>query len=343
MILVVSWALTNIFHEMLEPDQLFLLFAITALAMAGGKGGRRFVTDWSPFVIFIIVYDGLRGVADNAFGVIHIQGPYFLEHKLFGWIAGHEVLPFALQYLKASHANSVIITWLNTMAGFFYTIHFVTPFILGWILWHTCNDRKAFLSFASALTILNVMALTNFFLYPAAPPWYVWRYHFTPPELASWASSAAALVSVDKLLHVPLFQSIYESLNPNAFAAIPSLHGAYPLLIAITAGCRWKNIFFRIALFFYVAATWFSACFLNHHYLIDLSIGTMYVGVALWVNKHFVVPMIINRFIKSDKNQKTFLTTPICNSKQRIVRTTLFISGGIVFITLLIARSRGMW
>lgn len=268
-------------HSFLLPDQLFFAFALLAVALLGRAGGRRFVIDWAPFVLFLIAYDGMRGIADGLLGPVHVSGPYRAELSLFGWAGGGEVLPFALQWWRLSVGDPRIADVLNAVAGFFYSVHFAAPFLFGWYLWHTCGDRRGFWTFAGAITILNILALTTFFLYPSAPPWYVWKYHFAAPACVGFGGDASVLAEVDRLLGVPLFSSVYEVFNPNAFAAIPSLHGAYPLLIAFFAFGRFRGAAARALLVAYVAATWAAACYLNHHYLIDLFIGAAYVAAAI--------------------------------------------------------------
>jgi membrane-associated phospholipid phosphatase len=48
----------------------------------------------------------------------------------------------------------------------------------------------------------------------------------------------------------------------------------------------------------YPAAVWFSAVYLNHHYVIDLIIGGLYVVAAYFIVIWLVYPRVFARFIE---------------------------------------------
>jgi membrane-associated phospholipid phosphatase len=72
--------------------------------------------------------------------------------------------------------------------------------------------------------------------------------------------------------------SIYRQLNPNAVAAIPSLHAAYPFLVLLFAlrffGPR------GIVVGLYVVAVWVAVIYLGEHYAIDVMFGALYAAAA---------------------------------------------------------------
>jgi membrane-associated phospholipid phosphatase len=73
------------------------------------------------------------------------------------------------------------------------------------------------------------------------------------------------------------------SLNANVFAAIPSLHCAFPIIL-IFFSWRYKFIkwlTFGIILMF---STWFSAVYTYHHYIIDVicGIGTAIITIGIY-------------------------------------------------------------
>lgn len=335
--------LMQLFHTYLRPDQLFLVLALASVAILGKEGGKRFITDWAPFTFFIILYDGMRGIADGTFGDINVRGPYILEKYLFGWITGGDVFPFWLQWWRNSIETAPLANILNGLAGMLYTIHFLAPFVFGWLLWHTYNDRRSFYAFAYSLTILNVMALITFLLYPTAPPWYVWKYHFAVPDISAFNyGDPSVLIKIDELIKLPLFSSIYSTLNPNAFAAIPSLHAAYPLMIAIFAFMRWKNPAVRALMVVYVTVTWLAACYLNHHYLIDLIIGAAYTVASLVIYRRFVDPYIIGPLVfrRAERHQTTG-DRQTSEGQGSGIATLTFGIGGIILIVLILAHARG--
>ncbi|MBI4237399.1 MAG: phosphatase PAP2 family protein [Deltaproteobacteria bacterium] len=287
------------FHKKLRPDQIFLILAFVALLLWGKTGGRRFIIDWAPFTFFLIAYDGMRGLADYLAPHIQIRLPFLMEQWCFGWLTGGQPIPFLLQWWRQSLGSSWISQLCSVVSGLMYSIHFVAPFLFAWIVWYVDRDRAGFYRFAYSLTLLNVLALITFYLFPAAPPWYVWKYHFATPNLAAFNhGDPGGLIHLDALLRVPIFSSIYNDLNPNAFAAVPSLHGSYPLMIVAHAWSRWKHATAHLAMIIYVATTWFAACYLNHHYVIDLVIGATYVFMAITLYRRVLGPHCVERWIR---------------------------------------------
>lgn len=332
--------LMRFFHAVLRPDQIFVIFTLAALVLFGRSGGKRFLYDWAPFTIFIILYDGTRGLVDNLAGHINVSGPYLAEKFLFGWMSNGQVFPFLLQWVRQTMGNSLLVNILDGAAGLLYSVHFLIPFILGWILWGVLKDRKTFYAFIYTLTILNILALATFFLYPAAPPWYVWKFHFMQPGILSFShGDPAALLNFDKLIKFPLFSSIYNELNPNPFAAIPSLHGSYPLLTTIFIFRKWKNIPLRIASVIYVACVWFSAIYLNHHYLIDLLIGAIYVFVSIKIYDLFLYPKVILPLVfKKVETESAPNSTPI--KHRPILASCIFATCVMVLLFLTMLSSK---
>jgi hypothetical protein len=116
------------------------------------------------------------------------------------------------------------------------------------------------------------MTLAIYLLYPAAPPWWVEQNGLAAPSAAR--SMPAGLVT-GSTLHA-LFH-----MSPNRFAAIPSLHGAYPLLLTLVLALERAPVSATVLAAAYTASMWAACVFLNQHYLIDLVIGAALVGVAV--------------------------------------------------------------
>src|SRR5574341_1736178 len=280
----------------IRPDHIFLALVVFSFVL-GKQRARRFLIDWLPFVLFWIGYDMMRGIADSVRGSIHVVEPYRWELALFGNFFS-DIPPFLLQQVRDGMASSWLRKLLDVLAANFYTAHFALPLLLGWVFWHTTNDRPVFYKFVYTLTVLDVLALVTFMAYPAAPPWYVYHHGFAAPEANAnfWALSAGNLVDVDHLLGVKFFTTLWDSFNANHFAAIPSLHGAYPIVMAYFAFKKFRWNPWLLSL--YPAAVWFSAVYLNHHYVIDLIIGGVYVVVAYLIVIKLVYPLVFARLIE---------------------------------------------
>jgi len=285
-----------------RPDHVFVALLLLALSLGRGRM-KHFVIDWTPWILFWICYDMMRGVADNLRGAINIVWPYQAELAIFGRFFGHIIPNFFAQNWQIVHQGSWLKNLFDGSGGLFYTLHFGMPLILGWVFWHTLDDRKMFYRLVWTITVLNFSALATFMLYPAAPPWYVYSFGFgQPPQTSFWGLGAGSLVDVDKMIGMNFFQTLWGGFNPNHFAAIPSLHGAYPLVVAWFAYKKFGKYPWLLAL--YPLGVWFSAVYLNQHYIIDLFIGAFYLLVAYLFTDRVLLPHVFSRFISWEPLRK---------------------------------------
>jgi len=290
-----------------RPDHFFLCTLVLVFVFFGKGWGRMFLVDWSPFIIFWVAYDSMRGIANTVRDYIFVFEPYNLEVILFGWMTSSTVPAFYLQIFQMAHEDALVKIALDIFTTSTYLMHFMTPLLLGWIFWHTLNERRTYYLFIYTFTTLNFMALLTFMIYPAAPPWYVYSYGFDQPQLTAYDSSAS-LINFDRLIGSNFLQSLWNTFNPNHFAAIPSLHSGYPTVIALFIWLRFKGWTWLFVL--YPLGAWFSAVYLNHHYIIDLIIGSIYVFIAYFIAKKLILPYIFDRII--DYN----LSTKILSNKK---------------------------
>lgn len=289
----------------LRPDHVFLSLVVMVFAVYGKGWGKLFLIDWSPFILFWIVYDMMRGVADSIRGYINIAGPAQLEVLLFGWLTPSDIPAFYFQEFQAVHDGTLVRVLLDVTSALAYALHFVAPVLVGWLFWHTLSERRNFYLYVYTFTVLNVMAVVTFMIYPAAPPWYVYHHGFEQPG-SFMLGSAGGLVNFDKLIGSDLFSSIYDTFNSNLFAAIPSLHSGYPTLIALFIGLRFGGASW--VLFAYPLLAWLAAVYLNQHYIIDLIIGSVYVAIAYWIARLLVLPRIFDRFVDYAVTSRLLLT-----------------------------------
>ncbi|MBN1894820.1 inositol phosphorylceramide synthase [bacterium] len=288
-------AINQIIH--IRPDHAFLALIVFAVTFSKGRG-KQFLIDWMPFILYWVAYDMMRGIADSVRDTINVVPPFELELKLFGsWFHG-QVPAHYFEYFQRMNEGRWFKVALDVMGANFYTLHFGAPLILGWVFWHTTNDRPLFYKFVYTLTVLNIMALTTFMLYPAAPPWYVYKYGLIQPA-GQVQGSAGGLINFDALIGRNFLQSFWDTFNANLYAAIPSLHGAYPCAIAYFGMKKFRK--FRPLWILYPVGTWFSAVYLDEHYIIDLLIGLGYLAVAYQVSKGVLYPKVFRRFVERKK------------------------------------------
>lgn len=273
-----------------RPDHAFLSLLVVALVL---KNAREFLADWSPFIALWIAYDFMRGIVDDLAGRIHILAPYRLELALFGRLGGGQIPNFVVLDWRQRMEGSFLTGTFDAMASGFYAMHMAAPLVLAWIFWHTMRDRRAYWRFVVTFSLVTWSSFATYFAYPAAPPWYIRDFGFVQPEAGFKGAGAGNLVATDRWIGIPLFESVYRHLNPNKFAAIPSLHSAFPLLILIHALRRFGKRAMPVAL--YPIGVWCSAVYLNHHYLIDIILAVLYVAAADALVGFVIFPFLFER------------------------------------------------
>jgi membrane-associated phospholipid phosphatase len=248
--LIAGWMLWN--GVVATPDYLVLILAPVAL-LAGRW--RAWFTDWVPFVALLLLWEGMRSLADQfAASDVH-WGGLRPELRLFG---GH--LPgLWLQHLAAATPIQGLI---DRAAAAIDLMHFPAIVALALVVW--LNGRHHFMRYSAAFFTTALAALVVFMLAPTAPPWY-----------------AAEHGMIHGLRHVmtqvlPVHWSlVYGSLDPNPVAALPSLHSALPFLgyLALRT-VRPRLAWLALA---WSGLVWVSVVYLGEHYVVDVVTG---VGLA---------------------------------------------------------------
>ena len=252
----------------LTHDQ--ILVGSLGLLDAYNEKSRAFLRYFFPFILTGVVYDSMRyyywqGIA----GHIHVAEPYFLEKKLFGMMdAGKRVT--GNEYF-AVHTS----TALDLICGFAYLV-FVTEYLLTGMFLFVTKRYSMLQIFGWCFFTVNVMGFLTYFIYPAAPPWYITQYGLGPARM-DVHSYAAAAQRFDQYLGTHFFDQIYGR-GVDVYGAYPSLHVSYPFLVSWVAFALKK---FRVAAILFYFLMCFSAVYLQHHYLVDVILGTSYAIVAL--------------------------------------------------------------
>ena len=239
------------------PEFLVLCFFIYA---AYNKWSKRFVKDWLPFVTLFVSYQAMYGLVGAVTGIIHVSEPITAELQMFGSIP-----TVMLQQLYRMPV-------LDYIGAFFYSIHFFAPTIFAFLLWRTAP--RDYSKYTIAMVILTYSALITFLVYPVAPPWY------------GVHGVTRVLFDVDKSLGVPVYRTIYDFIEPNQFAAFPSMHSALPWLISLFAlkiG-KWK----ALPILIFPFGVWFSAVYLGEHYIVDILGGIAYATIAFLIAEKLI-------------------------------------------------------
>jgi hypothetical protein len=234
------------------------------------EGPVRFVRDWWPFILFWLSYDVMRVFGANLLHRVAVGPPLRWESSLFLSPDG-AIWPFYFTHWIEKHSAALVPRILIGYCNLIYLSQlFVVP-VITLLIWHRRHEllfRRLLWSFAT----LHLVTLCIYISYPAAPPWWVFENGLATPTLEhSLPVGFPTGSTLSGLFH----------LSPNRFAAIPSLHGAYPLLFMLVLalhGVRTRWIWISGL---YAASMWFACVFLNQHYIVDLLIGAGLVVIAL--------------------------------------------------------------
>jgi len=254
-----------------KSDQL-VLATIFFVLYAASAPTRKFILGFSIFIVFWILFDYMKAFPNYAFNVVHIQGLYEAERSLFGIADAGRILTPNEFWESHSHVMA------DVLSGLFYLCWVPVP--LGFAAFLFFKDRQRFLEFSLTFLVTNLVGFVIYYLYPAAPPWYVKAHGFE--VITGTAGHAAGLVRFDDFFDVNIFRAMYTK-SSNVFAAMPSLHSAYPLIVVYFS---WKSRFGWATWVFGVIAVgiWFAAVYTGHHYVLDVlaGIATACAGIALF-------------------------------------------------------------
>ncbi|HEY3450405.1 MAG TPA: phosphatase PAP2 family protein [Myxococcales bacterium] len=246
----------------LRTEHVVVDVLVATLPWLGGRA-LEFVRGAFPAWIFGALYDGQRFLVGLR-GPVHTGDLESLELRWFP-APGGTSWPRWWQ----SH------TWapLDLLTGLGYATYLAEVGVMALVLFALRSPR--FRTLTWAFLFAGVLGLVGYLLYPAAPPWYV-AAHGPGPANPLVTPSAAGALRFDSLVGVGYFASFY-SRNPNAFAAMPSLHAAFPVVVTFAVwdrGWRW-----RVPAAAYAVLIGFSAIYLDHHWVLDVVAGVA-VGLA---------------------------------------------------------------
>jgi membrane-associated phospholipid phosphatase len=250
-----------------KPEQVGLVVFCLALYFLS-DGTRQFLFAFGAFVVFWVLFDFMKALPNYEVSHVHIRDLYETDKRLFH-IGGQSVNEY-----WAAHTSPA----LDLLSGFAYICWMPVPLGLGIYLF--ARKRAFVVPFALTFLWVNFLGWIIYYTFPAAPPWYVQLHGFdlnlhTP-------GNTAGLHRFDDFFQIHLFEGLYAK-SSNVFAAMPSLHAAYPvvtLYYGLKSRSGWINVFLALV----VAGIWFAAVYTGHHYVLDVlaGIGCACLGIFLW-------------------------------------------------------------
>lgn len=257
-----------------RPEQFLLLPLVVGLAV-WSDATRRFYTGLLPFLLFGIVYDLMHLTQPLVrYLHVHVEEPYHFDRRFFGIATAGGILTPNEYFQQHNWPVADFFTGISYIVFVWWAIGFAAYLAL---FRRDEAGRRLLLRFGWTFLLMNVAGFVTYYVYPAAPPWYVADYGLGPANMDA-RSSVAGAGRFDALVGIPYFAGFYGR-SADVFGAIPSLHVSYPLLTFLHGrelGKRWLDV----ASFGLFSLVCFAAVYLNHHYILDVLLGIAYTLVA---------------------------------------------------------------
>jgi membrane-associated phospholipid phosphatase len=275
----------------------WIVLGLLALSTANLGGWiRGVIVDWLPLGLVLAAYDLLRGQADGLLFSTWFRPQLEADAFLFGG-----TVPSVWLQERLWHGESDV-RWYDYGSWAVYVSYFVATYLLAGLLWFFARHR--FRRYVATVALLAFMAFATFALFPAAPPWLASR----EGELEPTTRLIGPITGEIPFLSLS-FEGLYErgSEYANPVAAVPSLHAAYTLLIALFL---WRSapLWGRILLAAYPPAMAFALVYTAEHYLVDILLGWAYTVAAL-VAVLRVADRIARRRARRDPSRDEALVT----------------------------------
>lgn len=263
----VLWAGVQAARGSLRVEHVAMALAALLLTY-GNQKSKRLLIGIYPVGLVGVIYD-VMAVAKHRFGLgahaVHICDLRAAELRMFpvsmGGVAGTPS-----DFFQAHTAP-----WLDVVCSVPYALFIYAVLIFGTYLYFKSYDSLRALGWAFLLT--NLAGFITYQAFPAAPPWY-YHAHGCALDLTAVPSEGPALARVDALLGIRYFGAMYGR-AATVFGAVPSLHVAYPLMMAL-AGWRVHGRLGRALLLAWYLWMCFAAVYLDHHWIIDILVGSLY-------------------------------------------------------------------
>lgn len=246
---------------------------------------RKFILGFSIFIVYWIIFDYMKALPNYRFHEVSTAELYNLEKSLFG-IRDNGVVLTPNEYFKLHH-----LVFVDVVSGFFYLMWIPVPLAFAAFLFF--KNRTQFLYFSLSFVLVNLIGFVIYYLYPAAPPWYIQEHGYE--FIANTPGNTGGLARFDAFFNAPIFASIYSK-SSNVFAAMPSLHSSYPVIVVyygIKNRLGWFNAFFTIVML----GIWFTAIYTSHHYLLDVIAGISCAIIAIWLFNYLIANSGLKRLL----------------------------------------------
>lgn len=246
-----------------SPAIYLMAIGLTALAIPAIfvlEPARSNFRLWTIYLVSFVLFAHLRGFADDTFIPVRIQYVIDLEAILFAGIIPTEWLQMHLYTGQKGMLEFLLIG--------VHLSYFLAPHAFALLIWQQAPRLLA--RYTATAVLIFFFGLILYFLVPTAPPWYASEQGYLThtvriiSDLGEWESYES-------------YSRVYGMVgDPNPVAAMPSLHTALTVLVALGLA-RWRRRLNWLG-WAYVAAMTVALVYLGEHYVVDIIAG---VGIAV--------------------------------------------------------------
>ena len=258
---LVSWsALIGIPNDPLG----ILLWGWVALVIAHRHQG--FWRDWRPYIVGMVVYWFVRGLADETFIDTRFDYTIRFDRWVGGLVGDGRTPTEQLQdaWCGVPCLKGGDVHWWDLVLNTVYASHFFVAVLLGLGLW--VRNRVAWRDWMRRYVTLLFVGLTVYVLVPTAPPWM-------GVDAARISSRAWGELGLDRQNMILLGMA-------NKVAAMPSLHTGVSALVAFWAVSRLRSPW-RWLLLLYPVAMGLGLTYFGEHYVLDEIMGMLAAGAVM--------------------------------------------------------------
>jgi membrane-associated phospholipid phosphatase len=253
-----------------------LVFGLLCLLDYYNTTTRNILKYFLPFILTAVMYDSMRYFYwQGVTGHIYVKEPYFRDLSWFGI----NVLENGLEKRLTPNEFFAVHHWVGVdfICGLAY-LTFIGEYLSAGIYLFIKNRFEILKIFGWSFFIVNALGYLTYYIYPAAPPWYVSEYGLGEAKLHIAPESGAA-VRFDDIFGTHFFKGMYGR-GVDVYGAYPSLHVAYPLLVFFITLLLPQLKKWRLPAFGFYILMCFSAVYLQHHYVVDIVLGTLYAIIV---------------------------------------------------------------
>lgn len=228
----------------------------------------RLLVAWLPLLGALLVYDYTRGIADSLGMSVRVSELADAERGLFGGTA-------PTVWLQERLYDAAEVRWWDVGVSLVYFSHFIVPWVLAAVLY--LWDRDWWAGYMRRIILLSYLGLVTYILLPAAPPWYAAEHGALGAPVERAATRGWDLLG----LRTASSWLADAQADVNLVAALPSLHAAFAMMIAVALWRAARHPLSRTLLVLFPPAMGFSLVYGGEHYVIDVLLGWVYVAVAV--------------------------------------------------------------